>query len=135
LRKLTGDDEKRAKQLDEQIDRSMKADRWSEAIAAAEKLSALRSRLQGPAHFEAVDAAWQVKALRRVAVLPKDDRAAFRAAKDMNEQAGSLYEKGRYAAAQPLCEKALEIRRRALTDDHPDTAQSYNNLAHDLAFP
>ena len=65
LKKLTGDDEKRAKQLDEQIDKAMKADRWSEAIAAAEQLSALRSRLQGPAHFEAVDAAWQVKTLRR----------------------------------------------------------------------
>ncbi len=36
LRKLTGDDEKRAKQLDEQIDKSLKADRWDEAIARAE---------------------------------------------------------------------------------------------------
>ena len=29
-------------------------------------------------------------------------------------------------------EKALEIRRRLLTDDHPDTAQSYNNVAANL---
>jgi tetratricopeptide (TPR) repeat protein len=31
-----------------------------------------------------------------------------------------------------MYEKALEIRRRLLTDDHPDTAQSYNNTAPNL---
>jgi tetratricopeptide (TPR) repeat protein len=31
-----------------------------------------------------------------------------------------------------LYEKALEIRRRLLTDDHPDTAETYNNLAGNL---
>jgi len=40
LRKLTGDDEKRAKQLDEQIDKALKADRWDEAITRAEELLA-----------------------------------------------------------------------------------------------
>ena len=39
---------------------------------------------------------------------------------------------GEVAAAQPLCEKALEIRRRLLSDDHPDTALSYNNVATNL---
>ena len=50
----------------------------------------------------------------------------------MNEQAEVLYAQGKYAQAQPLFEKALEIRRRLLTDDHPDTANSYNNLAVNL---
>src|SRR5262245_34941102 len=63
LRKLTGDDEKRVKVLDEQIDKELKADRWPEAIKAAEEQSALRMRLQGGEHFEAVSAAWQVKTL------------------------------------------------------------------------
>jgi hypothetical protein len=36
----------------------------------------------------------------------------------------NLNAQGKYAAAQPLYEKALEIRRRLLTDDHPDTASS-----------
>ncbi len=44
----------------------------------------------------------------------------------------NLNAQGKYAAAQPLYEKALEIRRRLLTDDHPDTATSYNNLAVNL---
>ena len=38
----------------------------------------------------------------------------------------------KYAQAQPLLEKALEIRRRLLTDDHPDVAQSYGGLAGNL---
>ncbi len=36
------------------------------------------------------------------------------------------------AQAQPLYEKALEICRRVLTDNHPDTARGYYNLAKNL---
>ena len=45
----------------------------------------------------------------------------------------NLNAQGKYALAQPLFEKALEIRRRLLTDDHPDTALSYNNVAFNLS--
>ena len=44
----------------------------------------------------------------------------------------NLNAQGKYAQAQPLFEKALEIRRRLLTDDHPATAVSYNNVASNL---
>ena len=44
----------------------------------------------------------------------------------------NLRDQGKYAEAQPLFEKALEIRRRLLTDDHPDTATSYDNVAANL---
>jgi hypothetical protein len=56
LKKLAGDDEKRAKQLDEQIGQAMNEDRWKDAVAKAEELVALRARVQGPKHFETVDA-------------------------------------------------------------------------------
>jgi tetratricopeptide (TPR) repeat protein len=36
---------------------------------------------------------------------------------------------GDYAKAEPLLQEALEIRRRVLGSQHPDTAQSSNNLA------
>ncbi len=36
---------------------------------------------------------------------------------------------GRYEKAEPYYDKALEIRRRVLGEDHPSTATSYNNLA------
>jgi tetratricopeptide (TPR) repeat protein len=132
LRKLTGEDEKRAEELDAQIDKALNADRWDEAIAKAEDLLALRVRVQGAKHFETVHVEWRLKALRRVAAMPKDDRVAFLSVTGMNEQADALKVQGKYARAQPLCEKALEIFCRLLTDDHPDTASAYNELAYNL---
>ncbi len=132
LIKLTGDDEKRAKQLDEQIDKAIKADRWDDAIARAEELLGLRTRAQGPKHFETVSEDWRLKTFRRVASLPKEDRVAYQSASAINEQALALSAQGKYAQAQPLFEKSLEIRRRLLTDDHPDTAVSYNSVAFNL---
>jgi len=132
LIKLTGEDEKRANELDGQIDKAMKDDRWDEAIARAVELLALRMRAQGPKHFETVDAEWWLKTLRRVAAMPQDDRLAYQSARAMRAQAETLYAAGRYAQAQPLYEKVLEIHLRLLTDDHRYTADSYDNLASDL---
>ncbi|MGO9463774.1 MAG: tetratricopeptide repeat protein [Isosphaeraceae bacterium] len=132
LRKLTGEDEKHAKQLDSQIDQATKADRWDDAIARAEELVALRTRIQGPKHFEAVDAKWQLRMLRRVAPMPHEDRAAYESTGALYESAHALASGGKYAQAQPLYEKALEIRRRLLTDDHPATAATFNNVAANL---
>jgi len=132
LRRLTGEDEKRATQLDEQIDKATGADRWDEAIARAEELVALRTRIQGPRHFETVSAEWRLKTMRRLAPMPHDDRVAYESAKTVYEQAETLDAQGKYAQAQPLYEKALEIHRRLLTDDHPDTAAGYNDVAYNL---
>ncbi len=132
LRKLNGEDERRARQLEEQIEQAMKADRWDEAIARAEELAALRTRIQGPKHFETMDAEWRLKTSRRVASMPREDRLAYHSTRSMMNQAQTLGAQGKYAAAQPLDEKALQIRRRLLADDHPETADSYHHLAYVL---
>jgi tetratricopeptide (TPR) repeat protein len=132
LRKLTGDDAKRAEKLDKAIEGALRAVRWDEAIERAEELHALRSKEQGPKHFETVDQEWLVKALRRVATMPNEDRVAYRSAMTLNEQALTLDAQAQHAAAQSLYEKALAICRRLLTGDHPDTARSYSNLAYNL---
>ena len=36
---------------------------------------------------------------------------------------------GDYAKAEPLYQRALKIREKALGPDHPDTATALNNLA------
>jgi tetratricopeptide (TPR) repeat protein len=95
-------------------------------------LLALRAKAQGPKHFETVDAEWRLKSLRWVAPRPRADRIAYDSARTMEEQAEAHYAQGQHAAAQPLFEKVLEIRRRLLTDDHPDTATSYGNVAANL---
>ncbi len=48
--------------------------------------------------------------------------------------ATNLNAQRKYAEAQPLFEKALEIARRLLTDDDPRTALCYNNLARNFAL-
>ena len=121
LRKLSGDVAKKAGELDKAIDSAMKADRWDEAVARAEELLALRTSVLGPKHFGTVNAKWQLKALGRVAPMSKDDRVAYQSAKTLSEQAETLGRQGKYAD-QPLYEKACEIKRRLLSDDHPDTA-------------
>ncbi|MGH3773625.1 MAG: FxSxx-COOH system tetratricopeptide repeat protein [Pseudonocardiaceae bacterium] len=43
-----------------------------------------------------------------------------------------LHTRGEPGPARPLFERALDLRRSRLGDDHPDTLESVNNLAHDL---
>jgi tetratricopeptide (TPR) repeat protein len=50
-------------------------------------------------------------------------------AKALNEQAYQLYNAGRYAEAEPLYKRALEIWEKALGKDHLDVATSFNNRA------
>src|SRR3984893_8260093 len=50
-------------------------------------------------------------------------------ASKLDDQADALYEKGRYAEAEPLYKRSLAIREKALGPDHPDVAASLNNLA------
>jgi len=68
LRKLSGEDERRAKQLSEAIPNNL-----PEAIAVAEEVLALWTRIQGATHFEAVTASWRVKTWRRLAALSSED--------------------------------------------------------------
>ncbi|WP_293028794.1 tetratricopeptide repeat protein [Moorena sp. SIO3I8] len=50
-------------------------------------------------------------------------------ASQLNQQALELYQQGKYSEAMPLAERALEIRREVLGEEHPDVATSLNNLA------
>jgi len=131
-RKLTGDDARRAEELYKAGAAALKIDHWDEAIARAEELLALRTRAQGPKHFETVNAEWILKALRRVAAMGLEDRIAYQTAGPMSAQANKLNSQGKYAAAQPVYEKALAICRRLLTDDDPNTAACYQNVALNL---
>jgi tetratricopeptide (TPR) repeat protein len=132
LRKLTGDDAKRADELDKAIATALKADRWGETIARTDDLLALRSRAQGLDHFERAVARWHLTTFRKVAAMGDDDRAAFRSAWSLGEEAEALFAAGKYAEAQPLFERSLQLFRRLFTDEDIHTASSYSWLASNL---
>jgi len=50
-------------------------------------------------------------------------------ATNLNKEANSLYDQGKYAEAEPLYRRVLAIREKALGPDHPSVATSLNNLA------
>src|SRR5919199_1249655 len=54
--------------------------------------------------------------------------AELEEAKRLHQQAEELYNQGQYAAAIPLAERALAIREKLLGQEHPDFAESLNNL-------
>ena len=54
---------------------------------------------------------------------------ALAEAERLTRQVIQLYQQGKYNEAIPLAEQALAIRKQQLGDNHPDTAQSLNNLA------
>ena len=55
LQKLTGDDARRAEELDKAIEAALKADRWDEAIGKSEELLALRTLLGAEASEPELD--------------------------------------------------------------------------------
>ena len=50
-------------------------------------------------------------------------------AHELNNQMIQLYRQGRYSEAVPIAQRAVELRRKQLGEDHPDYATSLNNLA------
>ncbi|HEC85697.1 MAG TPA: tetratricopeptide repeat protein, partial [Thioploca sp.] len=59
----------------------------------------------------------------------KWDFTSEEAANLLSETAGYLHEKGQYAQARPLYERALAIREQLLGKEHPEVAESLNDLA------
>ena len=64
-----------------------------------------------------------------IAQVSTQDKEALAEAERLNQQVIELYKQGKYNEAISLAEKALAIRKQQLGDNHPDTAQSLNNLA------
>jgi CHAT domain-containing protein/Tfp pilus assembly protein PilF len=61
-------------------------------------------------------------------VATEGDRALYEARK-LNTEFYRLFRAGKYDEARPLVERVLEIREKVLGADHPDVAQSVNDLA------
>jgi tetratricopeptide (TPR) repeat protein len=131
-RLLQGDDAKKAAELGGRLVAAWEGGTWEEALRAAEQLLALRQKVQGTDHWEAVNARWQVEALRAAQRQSEEVRKEYAGLPDLQRQADALVAGGRYREAQPVLEKILAVRRKVLGEEHPYTAASSNNLAHSL---
>jgi tetratricopeptide (TPR) repeat protein/CHAT domain-containing protein len=131
-RLLQGDDARKAQTLEGRLQESQEAGKFAEALALAEELEALRRRVQGAEHWEAVAARYQVEAVRKASRTGKEERAEYAQSFSSQREAGALVGGGRYREAQALLEKVLAVRRKVLGEEHPDTATSYSWVAANL---
>ncbi len=126
--------EKRVKELDQTIEQQVSAGKIAEAVAPAKELLELRQRNRGASHWQTVSARWQYQTLQRLAAQPRGAQEQYVKALKADQKGGQLLAQGKYPEAQSLKREALEVRRRLLGDDHPDTATSYNYVANTLRY-
>jgi tetratricopeptide (TPR) repeat protein len=128
-RLLTGDDARKAEELQKRIDALFARAEFAEAVGPAEELLRLRQQVQGADHWEAADERWQVKTLRAAVGKPAEQRRQLAETSNNVRRAKALHAKGRYRDEEPLREQVLAIWRQVQGEEHPDTATAYNNLA------
>jgi CHAT domain-containing protein len=137
-RLLHGKDAEKAERLEEQAKLREAEDAYGEAIKAAEEVLALRQRLQGDDHWETATARWDVRTFQKVAALPAEKRAAWRAAYRAAALAQDRALAGNSTGTLPPLQKWLTLTRDVLGDDHPDTAKAASlvaNVLDDLSKP
>lgn len=126
---LTGKQQRQIEALLRQRTRVWLAGRFEEALNATRQIAALREQWQGKRHWQALDARLEVEDLQRLARVPTRDRAAMVRAARLVSEAGQLEAIGRSREAEKKARQALAINRRALGEEHPDTASGYGLLA------
>ena len=78
--------------------------------------------------YEVADTRRAVADLRRLTALAPQDRADLASLVGSARELERLYAAGRYTEAQTIAKTQLEIRRRVLGDDHPDTLNWITNV-------
>jgi hypothetical protein len=128
-RLLTGDDAKKAKELEKHSAELEAADNYAEAIRVGEELLALRTVRQGADHWQTKDQRSDVEAMKKVAALPKEQRAGWRKAMAAAEESLRLAQRGDDANALRLWRERLALCRQVLGENDPKTLEGYNNVA------
>jgi len=108
----------------EEIEEKARAAREKKRLSAAEIMAQRGELAETQFHYQ--DAArYYQKALELLPAGHEEKKAEY-----LNNAGQAFYQQaGEYDKALPLYEQALQIRRQVLGLQHPDTAQSLNNLA------
>lgn len=131
-RLLTGEDAKRAADLNKRIVELGEKDIYPEAIEKAEELLALRTKAQGDDHFEVATVRHGLSELRAVAALDAAKRLDWRTTMRTQTDANRHVDSRQYREAESILKAILALKRDVLGDDHPDVARALNNLAYVL---
>jgi CHAT domain-containing protein/tetratricopeptide (TPR) repeat protein len=131
-RLLQGADARRVAELDKKVVALWQVGRFAQGQAAEREIAAIRARVQGADHWQTADARRLAEMLGRAARLPAAAQAEFARLPQLDADAADLQNKDRYTAAEPLLRKALALRRKVLGEEHPLTAQGYNEVASNL---
>jgi tetratricopeptide (TPR) repeat protein len=130
--RLTPDQQQRLEQTEQGSARAAFAGEMVEAVRLARQAEALRRRWQGPGHWQAADARYEVERCQRLARLSAADQKAVARALRREVEARALRSRRRYAEAEKAYREALALLRKTLGEWHPETARNYDNLAHNL---
>ena len=76
-----------------------------------------------------LDPALEGRAAAQTGPADAAQRPTLEEAERLNEEVEKLTKQGKYNVALPLAEQALLLRKKALEPEHPDVAESLNNLA------
>jgi CHAT domain-containing protein len=116
-------------QLVAQINELQRNSKFDAAALLLHKAIELEKGLFGPNHWRVTNARWTLRDLEMLGRLAPAERAEVDLAKRLINQGYALYAKAKYLEAQKLFEKAIDIRRKLLGEEHPQTAASYDYLA------
>jgi tetratricopeptide (TPR) repeat protein len=131
-RLLKGEDEKQAASLEKQWKDLWAAGKFADATVPAEKVLALRRRVQGAEHWEVADATRELDTLRKASRLPLDEQRELAEVLAIGSNAAHLYNTGRHLESEWLARKVLAVCQKLLGEDDPQTATEYNHVAFNL---
>jgi tetratricopeptide (TPR) repeat protein len=93
-----------------------------------EEAASILTKLHGPGDYRATDARLAARHAEHLASLSDEDRKRLDAAGALDREADRHDGQGDYRTAIRVAAQSLEISRKVLGDEHPDTATRLNNL-------
>ncbi|MBS0266495.1 MAG: tetratricopeptide repeat protein, partial [Planctomycetes bacterium] len=112
------------------LTKALENDKIPEAQRAANDILALRTRVQGPKHWQTIDAAQQLAEMKLLSRLKPADRTALTLSRTQLTRAEQLFGQRKFTEALAVAEQSRQTRARLLGEKHPDTARAQLQIAN-----
>jgi tetratricopeptide (TPR) repeat protein len=125
---LTAEQLKHVQKLTEQANKAFAALHFEDGARLWRQIAKFREEYQGARHREVIDARLLAERLQRLSKVPKESHAKVPRALALHTGGQQLSGQGRYREAEERHRQALDLYRKVLGEEHPETASSYNSL-------